>query len=251
MFEGDTSFDGAPAICNFTMLISFLTTVLVLAQDDDMVIPLLDIIQSIFCWPSFFEGAILAGCLWSFRHIERMIGTRTAIYLFVYSFIFYGPVYAILIFIYGFRKHISLFYFIPFSLFIFAFWRLPLMQLSGGIGDKGLICIMFFVVMFLSFPFSVVPLVTSIIGYKLWSLDSFGFVKRNQYDLIDEEDRVRSPIVDRETPIITTEHNNQPSYQEQLNDMVSMGFGHQEAESALARFDGNMEQAVNFMLESR
>ena len=38
MFQGDNSFEGSPLIGNLVMLISFMSIVLFLAQEDDLII---------------------------------------------------------------------------------------------------------------------------------------------------------------------------------------------------------------------
>lgn len=172
MFNGGLDFSGAPIIENIVILLGFLTIVLYLAQDKSVTIHILDIIQTFLCWPTVLEGIHIAFCLWCFRHIERLLGMKSFNIYLLYNFITYLPIFLLALQIKGFKGHISFLFFIPFSLFIFMIWRIPSVVYSGPLTDKFIVCLSFVFVIVLRFPFSILTILSSALGYYLWTKDA-------------------------------------------------------------------------------
>ena len=269
MFQGDFSFDGAPLIMNILMLTAFMTVVLLLAQEDDLVIPVLDLVQSLVCWPTFYECLIITSCLWCFRHIERIMGTRILVNFLLYNFITFLPFYVVVIYFFGFQSHFSFLYFVPFGLFVYILWNLPSITVSGKLEDKMLMTIMFLVIMLISFPLAFIPLGTAIIGNILFHFDLFRLKKcvhvdddtsdfgeihpnnnnNNNNNQGNGNNRPTQNQFDNHDP--STLNNNNEDYHEQLESMTGMGFTEEESLDALRRYRGNMEEAINHLLENR
>lgn len=171
MFKGSLDFSGAPIIENIVTLLGFLTIVLYLAQDKSVTIPILDIIQTFLCWPTIFEGIHIAFCMWSLRHIERLLGLKSFTIYLLYNFITYVPIFLFVLLLKGFKGHFSFLFFVPFSLFIFMIWRLPSEVYSGPLTDKFIVCLSFVFVVILRFPYSILVILSSALGYYLWARD--------------------------------------------------------------------------------
>ena len=262
MFQGDFGFDGAPLLMNILMLSGFMSVVLFLAQEDDLVIPVLDLVQSLVCWPNFYEFLIITGSMWCFRYIERIMGTRILVNFFIYNFIAYTPFYVTVVYFFGFRSHFSFLYFIPFSLFVYILWNMPSVNVSG-IGDKVLMSTMFLAILFISFPLAFVPLGTAIIGNILYHFDLFRLKKcvRVEVDSSDFGDMhgnnnnqgngndMPPPQFEDHDP--NAPGGNNDDYHEELESMTGMGFTEEESMEALQRFHGNMQEAINYLLENR
>ena len=123
MFDGDLWIEGSPVLSNLVFMLGFFTLVLAAAQEDDVIIPTLDIFHTFISWPSLNEGTLLTVCLWCFRNIERILGMKALLQFLFYNLITYLPFFALVIVLKGFNLHFSFFYFIPFSLFIFVIWN--------------------------------------------------------------------------------------------------------------------------------
>lgn len=172
MFHGYKMFNGAPFISNLNIMVNFLTILIYLSKEDNDVF-FLDVAQSLFCWPTLFQGLLITFCLWSFRYLERILGQLMLITYLIYNMISYLPLYSTVILFKGFRYHISLFLFIPFSFFTFTIWRIPGMNVYKQITDKSIITTVMFIIYALS-PFQcTIALLSSIIGYNLWKMDVF------------------------------------------------------------------------------
>lgn len=177
MFKGSLDFSGAPITENIVILLGFLTIVLYLAQDKSVTIPILDIIQTFLCWPTIFEGIHVAFCMWSCRHIERMLGLKCFVIYLLYQFITYLPIFFFVLLLKGFKGHFSFLFFIPFSLFVFMIWRIPSDVYAGPLTDKFIVCLSFVFVIILRFPYSIMTIFSSAFGYYLWDRD-FLLLKR-------------------------------------------------------------------------
>lgn len=251
MFQGDISFEGSMLIMNILMLSTFMSIVLLLAQEDDLVIPILDIIQSLICWGTFYQCVIISACFWCFRYIERMLSTRILVNFLIYNAVTYIPFWGLVIFFKGFKIHFSLLYFIPFSLFIFTIWQLPSIPVSGKLEDKIVLTLTFALLLVITFPYGFVPLITSIFGNILFEIDFFRLQKLVTIDE-DIDDIVvplhETPATDAmENPLANPADDNGVS-QESIDNIVAMGFNEGEARNALIQANGNVEEAVNHLL---
>lgn len=205
MIRGSLSFRGAEVTQNFIVVTLFFTVLLILAQMGEENVLFLDIVQSIICWPASIEAIIITSMLWLMRNTERILGLQSFIIFIIYSSIAYIPVYIILVLTQGISKHPSLIYGYPFAIFIFTFWRIPSLKISGFITDKILVDVAFISILYIGFPSSIGGLLSGIIANILWSYDAFCLsklihVKIPESDIVDipvpEEPGLESPLVD-------------------------------------------------------
>lgn len=112
----------SPVMSNIMILVSFFSVVLFLAQEEALDISLLHGVQTLFCWPSFFECVIFTVCLWFFRDFERILGRSSYLFL-IHSFLAFLPFFVIMLIYQGFKYHFSLILFVPYSLFVFMMWN--------------------------------------------------------------------------------------------------------------------------------
>jgi hypothetical protein len=171
MFLGDRTLVGSAILSDIVILAGFLTTILHFAQDETLEIPALDVLQTLFCWPSFFEGLLATLCLWSFRHIERMLGLRGLVIYLVYNAITYSLPFFIVLLWKGFHAHFSLLNFLPYSLYVFMFWRIPAVMFADPLTDKVTVSLSLFLIVVAKFPYSLLALLAAAAGYWLWSCD--------------------------------------------------------------------------------
>ena len=151
---------------------AFLTLVLYFAQDRALEIPLLDVVQTLFCWPSLFEGILTISCLWSCRIVLVILGDIGFRSYLVYQFLTYLLPFILIVSVFGFRVHFSLLNFIPYSLFVFVMWRIPAScRTLEPIADKDLLLLVMSLVIIGRFPFSLVALVSGGLGYFFWKRD--------------------------------------------------------------------------------
>ena len=235
-----------------------MTIVLLLAQEDKLEIPILDIVQSLICWGTFYECIILSACFWCFRHIERMLSTRILINFFIYNAICYAPFWGLIVYFKGFKSHFSLMYFIPFSLFIYTVWQLPSIPIpvSGKLEDKIVLTMMFVILLVITFPYGFCPLLTSILGNILFEIDFLRLARLVKIEESSDDAMVplrESPLNAANTaPLANPEDDLDTDInQDSLNNLVSMGFNETEARNALIQANGNLEEAVNHLLEGR
>lgn len=183
MFDGDPNFIGSEFTYFLLFVIDFFTLIFYFAQEDDIIVPLLDVCQTLIAWPSFSEGFILTIFVWSLRHIERIIGKYNFAIFLIYNLLTYLPFFVFMIEMKGFRIHFSLFYFLPFSMFIFALWQTPSSNLFSFITDKIILCLAIITITIIHFPYPLFILPTSILGNILWSFDIFRLKKCIAIDL--------------------------------------------------------------------
>jgi hypothetical protein len=173
MFEGDRSFNGSPILADFAIYVGFLTTVLYFAQHPILQIPVLDIIQTLCCWPSFLEGVLITLCLWAFRHIERMLSVKGLVAFFIYNSITYAVPFFFVLKLKGFHARFPLFGFVPHSLYVFMLWRLPAVMFTEPLTDKFVITLTMFLVVIGQFPYSILSVLAAVGGYWAWNCDFF------------------------------------------------------------------------------
>ena len=247
MFRGDYTLTGAPIISNFIILTTFLTFVLLLAQDDTLLIPLLDIIQTFCCWGSFLESILIPAFLWCFRHIERIFGSFSLFLFLFYNLIAYFPFFALTTFLLGFHKHFSFLYFVPYSLLASFTWHLPAVSVSGPITDKLIIFVGFGLLIVLNFPFSLFCLISTHIGNFLWSNDTFKIRKFfNNQQFLSISSANDTELVDFSPLNIeeTTTTNQNPDIQQ----IVDLGFSEEEVRAALQANDNDANRAIDQLL---
>ena len=143
MFDGDTCMTGAILLGNLIFLLAFFTIIIVVAQEDEIIIPVLDVFQTFISWPTSNNGPILTVCLWSFRHIERILGSSVFSHFLFYNFITFLPFFILTVYLKGFIYHFSMFYFLPYSMFVYSFWEIPSVSLFYLITDKLLVSFYF------------------------------------------------------------------------------------------------------------
>jgi hypothetical protein len=160
-------------LSNIALLLGFFTIILEAAQEEDLVIKTLDVFQTLMSWPSFNEGLLLTVCIWSFRGVERIMGSNLLLVFLLYNLLAFLPTFLSIIFLKSFRLHFSLFYFVPYSLYIYTLWEIPATQVASFFSDKLLISIVFLVAVIIRFPFSLFPVFSAILGNVLWSFDVF------------------------------------------------------------------------------
>jgi hypothetical protein len=175
MFYGELSFEGSPFLSDIILVVGFLTTVLYFAQDPGLEIRPLDIIQTLFCWPSFFEGLLATICLWSFRHIERMLGIRGLFCYFAYNAVTYLGAFFMVLGLKGFRAHFSLLNFVLYSLYVFMFWKIPAVLYADPLTDKFVVSLSMFLIVLAKLPYSILAMGSAVAGFYLWSIDLFRF----------------------------------------------------------------------------
>lgn len=246
MFRGDLTLKGSPFVMNIMLVLSFLTTVLCLAQEDDLIIPILDVIQSICCFKSFVEMLVIIGSMWCFRYLERMMGSWVLGHMLIYSLIVYLPVFSLIVYFTGFRKHITLAYFIPYPLFIYVLVNMPAVKITGMLTDKILVVILYIFLLTIGFPYSFAPFITSILSNFLFQKDIFRMQKLIPKSIINdsEDSGIHADLEDPISP-------NPSADPQTIATLASMGFTEAEAAEALQRADGNVEQAINYLLESQ
>jgi hypothetical protein len=69
----------------------------------------------------------------------------------------------------GFRMNYSLMNFIPHSLYVFMFWRLPAVVFAELLADKFIVSLSMFLVFSGKFPYSVLTFGAAVAGYYLWT----------------------------------------------------------------------------------
>ncbi|KAK8842730.1 hypothetical protein M9Y10_025593 [Tritrichomonas musculus] len=269
MFDGDLWTEGSPILSNFVFLAGFFTLVLSAAQEDDIIIPTLDIFHTFISWPNFNEGVIITFCLWCFRNIERILGIKVLVQFLFYNLISYLPLFITTIILKGFRSHFSFLFFVPFSLYIFIVWQIPSVKLFSVLTDKIAISLAFIFLVCCHFPFSLFPLISAIIGNIIWSFDVFRLKKCTQEpvdeydntiddihvsinDLEDSQENLdANPSANRDQrPNIDAENrrNDIDANSDAVKSIIDMGFSRDQAILALSQCDNDVQRAVNKLL---
>ena len=141
MYYGDLSLQNAKYTSFVLVFCGFMSIVAILAQDEIFDVPILDIFQTLICWPSMIEVVVISFTLWSLRHIERLLGQNSTQLFLLVNFVTYAPTFCAIIYTFGIKSHYSLLFFVPYSLFIFMLWRVPALSLDKM--DKLLISCVF------------------------------------------------------------------------------------------------------------
>lgn len=193
MFEGNPHFARSSILQYLSFFSSFLTIVLHFSQHPLLEIPILDTIQTFLCWPSLFECVATYLCLWACRYIETILGEKEFLVFLIYNLMtFLGP-FLFVISVFGFRTHFSLFSFVPYSLYIFAFWRFPAVIAADPLTDKFIVSLSMVIVFLGRFPYSILTLLSSILGFMMWNIDFLGL--RKFAAPVEEEEAVEaSPL---------------------------------------------------------
>ena len=169
MLQGDVSLKSASVTGNLVFLATLYSTIVCVAQDYDAEIFLIDVIQTLFCWPSLSQSIIISISMYFMRDVERVLGPRSFAYLLIANFCTFFPSFLLVICVYGFRSHFSLLYFIPYALFTFYFLRLPRSYLLGPICDKDILLALFAGLVILHFPASLLCALSGVMGFEIWS----------------------------------------------------------------------------------
>jgi hypothetical protein len=247
MFMGDLSFHGSAILSDVVILVGFLTTVLHFAQEDTLEIPLLDMIQTLLCWPSFFEGGLITICLWSFRHIERMLGFRGTVIFLAYQALTYLVPFLLVLKFKGFHAHFSLLNFLPYSFYIFMFWRFPSVLFADPLTDKFAVSLSMFLIILARLPYSIFALSAAIGGYYLWTFD---LLKIRALLSPRPTTRVDRPIEVASPPALDWPAAQTDETDGKIREMIAMGFTEADARAALSNTRGDVQQAVESMLHT-
>lgn len=251
MFRGDYSLKGVSIITNFMIITSFLTIVLLLAQDDTLIIPILDKIQTILCWRTFKEAVFIDISLWCLRHVERIFTTSSFLIFLLYNLICYFPFFIMILIKVGFHHHFSLAYFVPYSNVIYFLWYLPSTSVSGLISDKLIIFVVFGLLILINFPYSIICPISSIIGTIIWSYDVFRF--RNltfHQQLISNNNIVENNFLGAGQLDIEEPNSGEVTNETDIQRLIDMGFTEEEVRSALQQNDNDTERAINQLLSN-
>lgn len=194
MLRGEESFTGAPVLRDIVIITSILTVICETIEDSTVNVPIRSIVRTVACWPSIMAASLAAALLWSSRHVERVLGLLGfGIYL-LYHFIVYVPFYVVMHVCFGYSKRFSLVLFIPCSMVFYLLWRFPSKQLLPYLRDKMLLLVVYLGFLSTTVYYGLFALVSSIIGYVLWTYDLL-FIKRVIKKCLTE------PFVDDNSPI--------------------------------------------------
>lgn len=240
MINGGLEGGSSPIIGNLVFLLCFFTLVMAVAQDEDLRIKSLDVFQSFVAWPTINEGMIMTGCLWSFQIIELLIGSRALLAFMGYNCLTYVPFFVAVVYVYGFESHFPLFYFAPFSLYVFALWRIPSSMLSTFITDKMLISVVMTMDIVLRFPFSLIPVFSAVIGNVLWAFDPLKLHKlcelcTTRVTITEEESEVEASL-------------EMDVGEDGIAQIEDMGFTREQAVAALIDADQDVQRAIEALL---
>jgi hypothetical protein len=195
-------------------------------------------------WPSVYEGLLLTVCLWCFRGVERILGSGLLCVFLLYNGLVFVPCFIGIIFLRGFISHFSLFYFVPYSLYIFTLWEIPTTPVVRMLSDKVLISALLITAASLRLPYSLIPLGTGVIGNVLWSFDAFWLKHLCRFgeNVVSEEVGVET-----EEPLLGGEVDAEMS-SEHIKAITEMGFTDAQARRALRDNENNLERAVDSLL---
>lgn len=168
MLSGDSCFGGSVIILSVLAVVCYMSLLVYFAQDDELDIAELHVIQTLFCWPSFLEMLLIAVLLYFHRDVERILGLRSFMLLLISNFLTFIPTFLIVIWIKGCKQHFSLLLFIPYAVFVYAFDNIPPTPLLWGATDKLLSFGVFISLVSCRLPESILCLVSALCGYFLW-----------------------------------------------------------------------------------
>lgn len=244
MFLGERSIRGSSSAYPFIIVGTFATIFTYLGQlyayDS---IPFL-VIRTILGWPTLTEAFFLPLAIWSFRHIERLLG-QSAFWIFIaYNVISYLPVYLPLAIFAKWSQHLALFHFYPYSLFLFTLAHVPATPVFLILSDKIIILMLFLLFIAIQFPYSLVPFVSAAVGNALWSWDCFGLCKCAKETRTGDAEGM--PVVVRNRSRRTAVPG--PRNGRDVAAICQMGFSRQEAVDALRRSRNDVQRAVEYLL---
>lgn len=227
-------------------LLAFFTVIMVAAQDDELTIKFLDVFQALFAWPTFNEGMLLTACMWCFRAIERILGTKQLMIFLLYNFLPYIFFYVAVTLIFGFALHFSFWYFVPFGLYIFTLWNIPALDIVPHVSDKMIVTLLMLTVLIVRFPLGFVPITSSILGNFLWSFDLLQlrkFLEAHSPLVTDENEGPLVPGIEDITELAEVEN-------DKVNQIVEMGFTRDQATDALRANDNDVQKAIDSLLKA-
>jgi hypothetical protein len=167
MFQGDLTLGSTRITSDLIVLVTFFSVVVLLARDDRLDIPLLDVVQTLFCWPSFFECILIPLFLWLFRDFERMLGLRAFAQFLGLNFLAFFPFFLGVLLSRGVWCHYSLPLFLPYSLFLFMVWHIPATPIVAGVHDKHVALALFIALFCYELPTSFLTLTAAVLGLML------------------------------------------------------------------------------------
>jgi hypothetical protein len=242
MLRGNLWTEGAPILSNLVFLLAFFTVIMAAAQEDKLPVPPLDIFQTIAAWPSFNEGAILTVVLWCFRAIERILGSKLLAVFLLYNLLVFLPLFGVVIWAQGFGRHFSLFFFVPFAFYVYAIWNLPATPMLGGLPDKLLLTLLIAAELVLEFPWAFGALAAGILGNVVWAFDCIRMKKL--CETTESVRAVENVVVVQPSP--EAEREIDP---DQIRTITDMGFSDAQAAEALRNSGGDVQRAVDALLE--
>lgn len=260
MFSGNVGFQGAMFLSNATFLLLFFTLILVTAQEDEFSILILDIIQTFVSWPNYIIAAINTTCLWCFRNIERILGSKTFLILELYNLISFSVIFLLIIALKGFKSHFSFFYFIPYSLYVYTFWEIPSVKIYNIVSDKIIVTIAFIILAFANFPYFMLSLIPAIVGNIMYQYDVFHIIKyssnrsNNNGELPLSQENPDDIHLTGLLPPTTSENDTQAIVDAQddtgVQILIDMGFAESDARQALQNADGDIQRAADYLLNA-
>jgi hypothetical protein len=238
MFRGNLWTEGAPILSNLVFLLAFFTVVMTAAQEDDLPVRPLNVFQTVASWPSFNEGAILTVVLWCFRGIERVLGSKLLAVFLLYNFLVFLPLFWVVVWADGFERHFSLFFFLPFALYVYALWNLPATPTLGRLTDKLLLSLLIGLELIVEFPWGFGALLAAILGNVVWAFDCLRVRK-----LCETTESAAEIEIDN----AEAEHEIDP---DKIRNITDMGFSDAQAAEALRNSGGDVQRAVDTLLEA-
>lgn len=194
MFIGDIWIDGAPTQFYFLFVPPIFSLLIWLIELQNSQYTTLRVIHIIFCWFSLFDIFIVEFLIWSLRGIERILGCKQFRIFMLYNIIIYLPCCILTNLFVPKNICLPLGYFYPFSLFIFSLAYIPSTSIFLIVHDKLIVTLGFILLIAVYFPYSFIPLISSIIGTLLWSYDVFHLSKCATLPLeISDDDMVVIP----------------------------------------------------------
>jgi hypothetical protein len=243
MFVGAQSIRGCPLTYGFLVLSFIIAVFSFVSQLHSFCTLSYLIFRSILGWPTLTESVLFPFAIWSFRHVERLLGQTALCIFFAHNLIVYLIAYIPLVIYAEWYPNLAFLYFYPYSLFIFIFAQLPSFSIFLILSDKLIITFLFFFFLVVQFPYSLVPFTSAIIGNVLWFFDPFNFRESGLPEIGDEEGVPIAVYRRSRRTFVGTARNGRV-----LAEICQMGFSRQEAVEALQLSRNDVQRAVEYLL---
>lgn len=171
MFEGGGGLLSPGWIKDIAYVSVFMTLVIYAVEHEMLDVTFFHVLRRIVCWTSNFETVIAVFMIWVTRHMQIILSSRGYSCYMLYQLLCFLVPFVLLMVFYGIRVKMSLLNFIPYSVYVFVFWRFPSAICTGPLTDKFVVSLAMILQFLAGFPLSIVPLCCSIIGYICWTND--------------------------------------------------------------------------------